>query len=1579
MAGIDFDGALKQDLIPNDPKILDEIKKDTSGQLFEKVKKNYASFKSSSSKSSDELPTWNKRNIGGMLAEQEVGNSSPDQTKSTIEQIKKNVLSDADKLNRNIGSSLVNKEIRTALDKDELPFDKNLLAQIEQDPSGQFLGRVKQRYAEYKSNPNPDKAKFVFKSWDEDWANKTSLTPDQVPSAEAIIQQKVKTFKIPNDPYILDQIRSGKVDISKIEKNYANYLGKNPIVKIGPNGEINPTPALQRTAITPEKVDISSNEFFNSPSVSRSVLSIDPRVPKEFDTGQPITPDQARELTIKLQAQDKTQTQYDYLAKRFTSGATFSIYDPKIDAPDSETAKLGVVFNLAGSVPTSFGAIGLIGKIPGIANLKNFGTGLNETVKELKNAKLVAKTIGNTEELSKFGRALTKTRLLKAGVDVTAITTESGALGFSVGAIKSAIQNNPVTDVLKDGLTEGALYAALGNLLYPVTGAGGALFSAFKDRRAANVLKAVATEPGVQDLAKSTSSNFLNKLRTTIPENSVDQLAADAIKKIDAIKPMIGTQSALIAHPEILASSLKDRAATLSDSFFGNQGILKPLLNQSPELQVLVSTGKHLEALDTVQASMTNFLRKNQDAKEYVLAPFLNNSQTLNKVYAERLLKGVTNPDQYPTLKSNVLNYLDDPNPQNRLILEQNAPKRFFQRIESQKFRDPRLNPREIDQMVGDVFQDALNKTAGNEAAAIPEKIFGKLKTTDDILKSAVTFNRELSRTFIQAYAQNPSVFEDNFLKAKPELIEGVRQSVNMRRITLERNVTLTKRREVSLAITDLQQKITSATETDLPGLQAQLALAKDKSKTLSAVLTRQNADIRNINLGMQGTRPEQLDEINQFVSDIYTPRRSGEPFGQALDKRVEMQSAINSAKRDMRAPEATDDLRGEMLGKIREARIKYRMNSNVEQAQQYAQKFGAGDNPYFVRADSELADVMNAFMVAGQDIRKEAGKGFAILDNPRRQINRELGHNNVVEKFFEKIQERDGLIADSMKKFNAMIDSIGIKAGSKESGLLQQLGEGRMTPSSSEFMSLSPKTQEKLIKGNEVARKYYDDVIDTVNSVMKDNNLPEIQKRSDYFFHFNETMESLPKRITNFMKGVGEEVDFAGKGTQMFWKQKAAFDPNRTVFQSEKARSGGEFIDDAITGMKSYLRPALERVYYTDLVRELDTARHFAPDNLGTFLQGIKESYLLKSPNPVDQELTSGVMRKLMDFYRAKLGKGAILYNANTSFQNLMSVGQNFAISPMHGMKATLQMASKEGREIASLSKNLKVRDAINMEIDTEGKLFSRAALREVKGIGKGLEMVKATSDTVGKAFETIGGFALKTFDGMAAKHAFLTGYSRARSLGLNQEQAVNFADKWTGMIQNSNSKINQSRLYQSTLAKSFFQFSSFVNNYAATISNDLPNIARSDGAAKAVQMIIRSVAGMSIANETARSVGAPAPFDIDTFIPFLGNFRYGSPGLIGGAFKAIEAVVGDDQRKEKANKDLKRMGASLAVPGGGQAFKTINAITDKNNPNDDISGYIFGKKKRETTEQKVKERKKWLNRTRQSVRESVDDLIGD
>lgn len=1436
-------------------------------------------------------------------------------------------------------------DLKKLVDDDVLPANPDVLKAISADKTGQLLEQVKQRHADFKKqavrmpDAKPEGQAAQKESPAPPGLFQKKSNPQPLPDQDAALEKLVKQDKLPAIPKVLDAIKSGDVKLDDVMARHKEFRAKNPITSASPNGVTNNPEIAKATAVDPITIrslgeDALKIAKFSMNTILPGTFSL---IDSVMQPGGPSLASAGRAMTGMGDA--PIAKSMEYRARSAISGATFGVLPNEMEPPSDDDRIAGYVANFAGATITGSIVGKVFSAIPAISKLEKGAEGLRASSKLFKNAKIAADALGETEKALAASKAASSTLWGARALDVTKVATESAATGLVTGSAKALIAGKDFVDGVSDTLAESALFTAFGVALYPVMEVAGGLFGRKQSKGFETQLKNTVARKDVQELAGMAEQGALSQIKNhaiTEPTNAREYMVKQALDKLRVTEPVVGVKAAILAQPELLLEVSKGNTQGAAQKLFGTGGPLESLLQLNPTLKSLYETGQYAKAIEAAHGAINDVIVKNPAASDMVLAPFTQNKDTINAIYANRLIDTVKNPERYPNLRSNILNYLDNPTEQNAFLISgksKQAPRGFLEKTIKGEFRDARLKPQEIDQIVGDLFKKSFDDiaNAGNAGPFKASYAGEKITRTDEILRSAITFNQELNRSFIHAYTQNPYVFDDNFVKANPELMEPVQKMVALRQITVERDLTLGKRRELSLAVQDLKDQMAQAMDpAEKTKLAAMIQAAKDKSKSLTGVLAQQNRNIRGINSELNALSKDALKEVDDFVGKLYIPRRAGDDFSKTLEQRMEVAPKVEALRKEMVAPDTTGADKKAILKEIRDMQIKYR--TVVQSRQNFMEAFGGRDNPYFMKEESQLADLMNAYSVAGRDFSPSINKAFGLKmgESLRRRMARDLGPNNAIEQLVDRIKDKNFAIANRSKMIGETIDSLGIFPGSKESEILQKLGEGRLTKTDPEFLSLSPKSQKRIEDAMPIVRDIYDNLIDAMNSKMVENHLPAIQKRSDYFHHFKELNESIPGLFSDYMSGNNiQDISEAFPGKiQRYWKNNAISDPNRTSFGAEKMRKGGEFTDDAIGGLRKYVAPALERIYYTDMIREIDTARHFAPPEMGKFLQGIKDNYLLRKPDFLNAETTAGTA-KFLNIARSRIGRGAILYNANVLFQQMTSVPLNFATSPVHGVKALGMMFNPAYDDVARMSRNLTTRDALHLDVDSEAKLLNKHVFEKM-GISKDTaQSMNMTKEKAAKFWQHWGEWSLKVLDRVAAKHAFFTAYSKALSDGATREQAVQVGDRWAEMIQNDVTRVSQPKFYQSILGKTIFQFSSFTNNIGATLMNDIPNIAMRDGAAQATAMLVRGVAGITFANEMARQMGIPAPFNTTTFVPFLGTYRFGVPSTITLPFAAYDSVMGEGQSQAMSKSKVKNFAFAAAATGGGQVKKIFSGKT--------------------------------------------------
>ena len=168
----------------------------------------------------------------------------------------------------------------------------------------------------------------------------------------------------------------------------------------------------------------------------------------------------------------------------------------------------------------------------------------------------------------------------------------------------------------------------------------------------------------------------------------------------------------------------------------------------------------------------------------------------------------------------------------------------------------------------------------------------------------------------------------------------------------------------------------------------------------------------------------------------------------------------------------------------------------------------------------------------------------------------------------------------------------IGFKPGSKESAIMQRVGERRMLPP--DIPHDTPEMRAKILK----VRRLYDWYLDNLNRIRLSIGEAEIPKRDDFFTHFNE-LGHVQRMFGNL---TGKIEASAGKS---FAK------PTDPFFRSELERIGGAFMDDAIGGLELYTDGASRYMFLTESgARILENAKTMPKGLRETFEKAVAYSY---------------------------------------------------------------------------------------------------------------------------------------------------------------------------------------------------------------------------------------------------------------------------------------------------------------------------------------------------------------------------------
>lgn len=1319
------------------------------------------------------------------------------------------------------------------------------------------------------------------------------------------LKDLVSKGNLPDIPEVLNAIKTGKVPLEQVlERHKAAAAPVEPIAPKAETVNLSSPVDVQKTKIIDDFV--AKDELPNIPEVLNSIRT--GKVPIEQvlqrhkeakegnavvavnEQGQVNKPDDL----VAIAKQDTTfgdrlvegftlsAKKAQYVAKKFGAGLTFGIYEPEQQAPDLASALTGAIAELAGGIVSGIPISAAMGAIPVIAKIGGAVKGAEETISALKT----------------LGQVVPKgLKAARYGLEAGRIAAEAAPLGAVVGTTKSLLKGNDVTDAVVDGIITAGEFTAFGLALQPVVGGLGALA---ERRQAGKFAKATAVLKG-SEKAQALAKSGMDKVDDAIsffkakPEITADEtIQLNSLEKIKVLQPKFGTDlpTALLNNPEAIQGLSRVQMQKAADSMLLNPDApFRAIYDSNTALKKMVDTGQYAKAFDSLNSLVAQQIKKNPDAADFLSAPFAKDGKALYDTMAERIIAR-NDPKKLGSFTTELFtNYAINPNAENTLLVQQATSRKVFGQAKkaAEGIQDVRIRPQEVGPLTEKVITQHLKNISG-EPIAFSE--LGQLRDTNAIIRSAVTLNRDFHRTLIQAVKRD---LKPSFMTAPKEMQEFIPDAIKLRGLVEQNGESINVKNKILGKMSDIRAKLRTSSGDTKISLRSDLSVERDKLSQMTGKIGYENKQISSLNTKLDSVGPELRTQIDSFAAEVYLPTRSQQV---GMERAVQEGTALRNVPKTTTGETATAD---------------------------FTSRYGLQKNPKYLRADSDLADSLQALTTIGKDFSVEEPKVFSInfLNGASRVLRKELGYGNAIETgIIEPYRQIEVAKNNAISDFLKRVQDTGIKAGSEESKLAFKYGDNPLFRTSDEFLKLPQATREKVADAASKFRGMYDELVGAINVKMRDMNWPEVTKRDDYMTHFMESGDKFTEMLDMILGGAEKQAAYdATPFNSKPFNIKSVYDQGKTRFQFEWKRTGGEFTEDAVLAMQKYLEPAMDRIFTTELLREVDTARNFSPDGAGKFLDFIKNKVILKKPNVIEETTGKG-FRTAAEWVGKKRSESMILGSINFIYQNISSNALNFAFNGRDAITSIPKMLTKEGDAIWAMSKNRELRNILEYDEKQSSSWFKKNVLNKVAG-----------EKAAGKITDGAGYIknfmmnAMQLFDSQAAKHSYISAFQKGTRLGLDKEAASKLADDVTGMVHNNLSRIDRPEFFNSSAGRAFGKFQSFSMNLAATILNDIPLMASKAGAAESVNTLLKGYAAMTLTNAATSSVGLPEPFDPYIAIPFLGGYRYGTDVDIG---KVIAAIQEDKPWWGKAGKAAANVATQLAGPGALQVKKTGGALID-------------------------------------------------
>lgn len=419
-----------------------------------------------------------------------------------------------------------------------------------------------------------------------------------------------------------------------------------------------------------------------------------------------------------------------------------------------------------------------------------------------------------------------------------------------------------------------------------------------------------------------------------------------------------------------------------------------------------------------------------------------------------------------------------------------------------------------------------------------------------------------------------------------------------------------------------------------------------------------------------------------------------------------------------------------------------------------------------------------------------------------------------LVEKVRANETDRAKFVTDLRKEiYDKVVKGLGIKANSKESSLVQLLGEGKIKVEN--VMADAPGRADDIQAAVDIFRQKYDQMWHMWNDARAEAGLGPIGKIENYFRHFPEFGSFLENFLPTTSTG---KLPTAIAGITDYFK-------SRTPWSSAAMRRTGEATKvDAVGGLDNYLNVASRAIFHTDSVqrgRLLETYIRKAADatsanpdvtkriNLGNFVSNLNDWTNLVSGKQarLDRAVESVVGRPALAFMRSVIRRfGLNVIGGNVSAATTHSI-------PLVYTLATTDTASAVRGLFSTLPKPF-MKDFATIGGQKSSFLTRRFATQVI-------------DPTLGEKVGTAISKPFRWVDEFISHFAVASKFEEGIAHGLSSEEAMAQADNYAARVIGDRSTGNLPNLMNTKTLGMITQFQIEVNDNLRVLMHDVPKWA--------------------------------------------------------------------------------------------------------------------------------------------------------
>ncbi len=562
--------------------------------------------------------------------------------------------------------------------------------------------------------------------------------------------------------------------------------------------------------------------------------------------------------------------------------------------------------------------------------------------------------------------------------------------------------------------------------------------------------------------------------------------------------------------------------------------------------------------------------------------------------------------------------------------------------------------------------------------------------------------------------------------------------------------------------------------------------------------------------------------------------------------------------------------------------------------------------------------DAMEA--IGGSDLWKDKGSMAYMTETPYRNNidvmakNDPEGQKRIEQKYFAPVAEHEAEATRFMQGVNDRVRALDLNKA--ESVLVQAYGEGLLSDAELETYAKAPFKEIAFANGDESIKKtflkeqtadaakvrhaveefraIYDELIELANEARVRNGYAPIEKRANYFPHFND-MTTKDKILGAF----GIDISSTDAIPEGIAGITAMFSPGTKFFSGFQRRMGNKTAFDALEGLDGYLRGIKDVIFHTDDIqrlRALESAlrsRH-ADETIRQKIDEINADpmreaeaksldiqELLKNTQESDlsnyiswlHEYTNGIAGKKSNLDRVMeqmLSRRAYTVMRKLSGQvasNMIGFNVSSAITN------TFALAQAAG-QIKTVNLLTGIKNTAKNWVKNDGFVQNSDFLVNRRGVDS------LAKDGMQK-FSDASAWLMETIDQFTSESIVRAKYAEEIKRGATPEEAMRTANQTAANILADRSYGQMPTAFnaKNPFAKTLTMFQLEVNNQYRNLFKDIPREAKASGGAVALKiaagLLKYSVAAWLIGELFEKLTGRRGIFDpIDLVLSTVGDF---------------------------------------------------------------------------------------------------------